>query len=71
MNTSQEDSRPFYGRIHAGIGDGREAQHSKDLGILGEGTFRGISPTANAYDDFDFNSNEGSSDAWVTETINT
>ena len=65
MNTSQEDSRPFHGRIYAGVGEGREAQHSEDLGILSEGTFRGISPTAIAFDNFDFDSNEGSSDAWV------
>ena len=65
MNTSQEDSRPFYGRIHAGVSDGSEAQHPEDLGNLDEGTFQGISPTANAYDNFDLYSNEGSSDAWV------
>ena len=68
MNTSQEDSLPFDGRIDAGVGEG-EAQHSKDLGILGEGTFRGISPTAIAFDNFDFNFNEGSSDAWARRTL--
>ena len=68
MNTSQEDSWPFHCRIDAGVGEG-EAQHSKDFGILGEGTFRGISPTAIAFDNFDFNSNEGSSDAWVRKTL--
>ena len=69
MNTSQEDSRRFHcGRIDAGVGEG-EGQHSEDLGNLGEGTCRGISPTANAFDNFDFNSNEGSSDAWVRRPL--
>ena len=61
MNTSQEDSLPFHGRIHAGVGEGSEAQHSEDLGKLDEGTFEGICLTVNAYDNFDFNSNKGSS----------
>ena len=39
------------------------------MGILGEGTFRGISPTAIAFDFFDFNFNEGSSDAWARRTL--
>ena len=41
----------------------REAQHSEDLGILDEGRL------PYAYDNFDFNSNEGSSDAWVRRPL--
>ena len=71
MNSSQEDSRPFHARINAGVGEG-EAQHSEDLGTFGEGTegtFRGISPTAYAFDNFNFNSNKGSNDDWVRRTL--